>query len=141
MNLTGEGMRIDERDEQFENAASRIREMAGSDSKVTRESDSHSEKHLGKSVPTEEGMQIDKSDEHSENEARSISERFVPCSNVNSESDRHSEKPLTLRWRVEEGMQIWATPSSGLCEVVSTSTSSGEIKPPRSKRERGVCPE
>jgi hypothetical protein len=56
-------MKIDESDEQKENADSAIDESFEPDSNVTIERDSHPKKQDLPSILTEEGMKIDESDE------------------------------------------------------------------------------
>jgi hypothetical protein len=55
-------MRIDESDEQFENAATPMDASSESDSNVTIERDWQPRKHLRPIRATEEGMQIDESE-------------------------------------------------------------------------------
>jgi hypothetical protein len=64
---TDEGMQIDERDEQSENAHLPIRETLEPQANVTVETVSHEEKQNSQRISTDEGMQIDERDEQSEN--------------------------------------------------------------------------
>jgi hypothetical protein len=78
----GDGMQIDERDEQRQKADDSNSESLEPASTVTIESASHSVKQLWPSNSTDEGTQIDESDEPDINAPDPIDERREPGLNV-----------------------------------------------------------
>jgi hypothetical protein len=87
---TEEGMKIDENNEQPENADSAIDESWEIDSNVTVERDLHPDKHDLPSISTEEGMKIDESDEQSWNADSAIDESWESDSKITFEIVWHA---------------------------------------------------
>jgi hypothetical protein len=99
-------MKIDESDEQRENAEMPMQESTEPGSNVTVASDWQPRKQSKGISGTEEGMQIDARDEHSQNAEGSIQESSEPDSSVTVVREWQSLKQLSQILATEEGMQI-----------------------------------
>jgi hypothetical protein len=90
--LVDDGMQIDERNEQEENAERPSNDNLHPDSNATVESFAHPEKHFAPMFSTEQGMRIDGSDTRHENATSPNSESLDSDSNVTDRKTAASEE-------------------------------------------------